>query len=161
MLDQDALPLSEWTVQSGDRFIADVSTNMGMLIRKDGSAYTKFLIATGQRRVVRYIGRVYNAATPIKTWTARTREVKGDRITFGPEGIFLRLFDEDQRTPYGIHSHRSIAEMLADDERYKSMGCILVSNEILSIIEHTMEANEGELVVETVEGFSHDMLAKN
>lgn len=147
----DSLSLVDWTPKSGDRFIADTKENIGYLLHDDGS-YISFRIATGQKRVVRYIGRVYNATTPEKTWTVLQKQTKGDRITYGPEGTFLRLFDDNEQTPYGIHSHRSITAMLEDSVRYKSMGCILVSKEILDIIVETFELNRKSLLVQTVHG---------
>lgn len=147
----DSLSLVDWTPRSGDRFIADTKENIGYLLHDDG-AYISFRIATGQKRVVRYIGRVYDARTPERHWEARTKHIKGDRITFGPEGTFLRLFIDNEQTPYGIHSHRSIGTMLADADRYKSMGCILVSKEILDIIVQTYELNGNNLPVRTLFG---------
>jgi hypothetical protein len=147
----DSEALVEWNVEAGDSFIADTKENMGYLLHQNGE-YISFRIATGQKRIVRYIGRVYDARTPERKWVAREKQTKGDRITFGPEGTFLRLFIENEHTPYGIHSHRSISAMLADSERYKSMGCILVSKEILDIIVQTYEINGKALPVRTVYG---------
>jgi hypothetical protein len=136
-----------------DKFIADTRENIGYLIHEDGS-YISFRIATGQKRFVHYIGRYYDARTPEREWSARAKQIKGDRITFGPEGTFLRLFADDEHTPYGIHSHRSITTMLADEERYKSMGCILVSKEILDIVVQTYELSGKNLPVRTVYGIA-------
>lgn len=147
----DSQSLIDWVPEATDVFVADTKMNVGYLFHTDGS-YMSFLIATGQKRVVRYIGRVYDARTPERRWTVKQKQVKGDRITFGPEGTFLRLFTDDEQTPYGIHSHRSIKAMLEDSERYKSMGCILVSKEILDIIVSTYEINNAELPVRTVFG---------
>lgn len=138
-------------MQLGDRFVADTKENIGYLLHENGT-YLSFRIATGQKRVVRYIGRVYDARTPERAWTVRQKQIKGDRTTFGPEGTFLRLYNDDEQTPYGIHSHRSIMKMLEDDERYKSMGCILVSKEILDVIVQTYELNDKSLAVRTVFG---------
>lgn len=143
---------SEWQTMAGDTMIVDTETNMGYLVHLDGG-YTQFPVATGQRRVVRYIGRTYNAKTPNTRWTVLDKEVKSDRTTFGPQGLFLRLFDENGKTAYGIHSHRSIEMMLAGEDRYRSMGCVLVSQVVLDNIEATFEGNGRKLDVITIAGF--------
>jgi len=143
--------LSEWQTMVGDVMIVDTELNMGYLVHRDGG-YTQFLIASGQRRVVRYIGRTYYAKTPNLRWTVLDKEVKGDRTTFGRQGLFLRLFNENGRTAYGIHTHRSIEVMLAEQDRYRSMGCILVSQLILDTIEATFEGNGRKLDVITIAG---------
>ena len=136
---------------AGDTLIVDTEVNVGYLVHRNGG-YTKFVVATGQRRVVRYIGRTYNARTPNTEWSVLDKEVKGDRTTFGKQGLFLRLYDEDGRTAYGIHSHRSADIMLSEIERYRSMGCIIVSQEVLDIVEATFEGNGRRLDVVTVAG---------
>jgi hypothetical protein len=150
-----ATDISEWEAQIGDVFIVDTDVNIGYLVHRTGG-YTQFPVVTGQRRVVRYIGRTYNARTPNLSWSILDKEVKGDRTTFGKEGLFLRLFDEDGRTAYGIHSHRSIDSMLSEKERYRSMGCILVSQTMLDIIEATFEGSSRKLDVLTINGFGDE-----
>jgi len=147
-----ATDITEWEVRTGDALIVDTEMNVGYLIHRDGG-FMQFPVATGQRRVVRYIGRTYNASTPTTSWAVLDKEVKGDRTTFGKEGLFLRLYDEDGETAYGIHSHRSIDSMLAMQDRYRSMGCILVSQSVLDIIEATFEGNGRRLDVVTLKGF--------
>lgn len=139
----------------GDALIVDTKENIGFLVHRNGG-YMTFDVVTGQQRVVHYIGRTYNARTPHRFWRVLDKEVKSDRTTFGPEGLFLRLFDEDGKTAYGIHGHRSADEMLALEKRYRSMGCIIVSQRILNIIEATYEGNGGRLDVLTVSGFGDD-----
>ena len=135
--------------------IVDTDENIGYLIHRDGG-YTSFPVATGQKRVVRYIGRTYDARTPSRTWQALSQQIKGDRITFGKLGRFLRLssidVDEMEETPYGIHSHASIEKMLAREDRYRSMGCILVSEPVLNTIIATFDTNEQKMDVVTVNG---------
>ena len=111
-------------------------------------------MATGQLRTVRYIGRTYYAATPLKLWTMESSHIKSDRVTFGKTGLFLRLYDEGESTAYGIHSHRDITYMLnlEADDRYRSMGCILVSQELLDVLEREFEVNNEMLSVRTVAG---------
>lgn len=140
-----------WQPVLGDSFVVDVSTNMGYLIHENGD-YFEFQVATGVKRYVYYIGRYYYAATPIREWEIKEINVKGDRVTFGSRGRFLRLFHNGQPTPYGIHSFLYEDRMFAGD-RYGSMGCIISKDSILDIIEETYHINGDYLKVTTVEGF--------
>jgi hypothetical protein len=134
---------------ANDRFVVDTETNLGYIVRESGE-YTEFPVATGQRRVVRYIGRTYDATTPEASWTAKSLQVKGDRITFGKSGKFLRLFkDGEERTPYGIHDHAYSARMLSQDERFESMGCIIVSTDMFETLQKIFELNGESLSVVT------------
>lgn len=138
-----------WVPQAGDRVMVDTTENVGYLVREDGT-HTAFPVLTGQRRVVRYIGRTYNAATPHKQWTSKSVDVKGRSMTFGETGTFVRLYDEDgEQTPYGIHSHLTFQKMLDEGDRYRSMGCVLVSEDVLKLIVNTFELNGGSLDVLT------------
>ncbi len=141
----------------GDSLIVDTETNIGYLIHQNGG-FTQFLVATGQKNIVRYIGRIYNAKTPDQAWTVLSKHIKGDRTTFGKHGLFLRLYDEDGETAYGIHGHRSAETMLAADMRYRSMGCIIVSQTVLDIIEATFEGNGQRLDVLTVAGLGEGVV---
>lgn len=151
-------PLADWQPQRGDSFVADTENNIGYLVHRNGE-FATFSIATGQRRVVRYIGRTYNASTPNASWRVLSNEVKGDRITFGKQGRFLRLSkldgNEPERTPYGIHSHAYIQKMLSDELRYKSMGCVLVSEDVLDVVIDTYNLNDQSLDVFTVSGLGN------
>lgn len=149
-----------WIPETGDRLIIDVRDNRGYLIGTDGF-YTSFPVGTGQRRTVRYIGKVYNAATPSARWTIRSLEYKqGDRATYGNTGRFFRLEHERWgRTQYGIHATSNIADILAMNVRYASMGCILVSDEILTILEKTFALNESALQVITTENVDIDAIS--
>lgn len=132
--------------------LIDTKDNVGYLVHKDG-VFTSFRVATGQKRVVRYIGRTYDARTPVRSWVAQTPvETKGDRTTFGKNGHFLRLSFKEERTPYGIHPHRYNERMLAEDERFESMGCIIVSDAIMETIEQTFALNGNRLEVVTSYG---------
>jgi hypothetical protein len=144
------IPLPDWQPHTGDRFMVDTTENTGFLIRSDSSAYTTFPVITGQRRVVRYIGRTYDATTPNQRWNVQTRHIKGDRITYGPTGRFLRMYkDGEEYTSYGIHEHRSEERMFDEESRYQSMGCIIVKSAVLDIIETTYELNGESLEVVT------------
>jgi hypothetical protein len=145
------VPVDAWIPVAGDRVIVDTEKNVGYVVREDGD-YTTFPVLTGQRRVVRYIGRTYNAATPEHVWTVQSVDVKGRSMTFGETGTFMRLYDEDGQTPYGIHSHLTFKKMLAEGDRYRSMGCVLVDEDILKMLVKTYELNGNTLDVATAFG---------
>lgn len=145
------VPVDAWIPVAGDRVIVDTEKNVGYVVRENGD-YTTFPVLTGQRRVVRYIGRTYNAATPEKAWTVKSVDVKGRSMTFGETGTFMRLYDEDGHTAYGIHSHLTFKKMLAEGDRYRSMGCVLVNEDILKMLVKTYELNGSTLDVATAFG---------
>jgi hypothetical protein len=145
------VPSDAWVPLAGDRVIVDTRENVGYLVRENGD-FTSFPVLTGQRRVVRYIGRTYNAATPEKKWTVKSVDVKGRSMTFGETGTFMRLYDEDGQTAYGIHSHLTFQKMLDEGDRYRSMGCVLVSEDMLKLILKTYELNGNTLDVVTTFG---------
>lgn len=139
----------------GDEFVVSVEENVGMIVRRDRSASVSFPVATGQRRSVRYIGRTYYAGTPLKQWIVRSTDVKSDLRTFGPTGLFLRLYkDADVRSPYGIHGTVWTQEWFASGDRFRSMGCIVVSEDVLALLHRTYLLNGEELRVATVARFS-------
>lgn len=140
-----------WIPETGDTFTVDTKNNRGYLVRKDDSQYTSFRVVTGQLRNVSYIGRYYYAKTPDKNWEALSLHHKARSVTFG-DGRFLRLYDDNERTAYGIHGHRYAEEMLADEdnERFRSMGCVIVSDEMLDVIQETFHANGDYLQVTTM-----------
>ncbi|PIP65785.1 hypothetical protein COW95_00030 [Candidatus Peregrinibacteria bacterium CG22_combo_CG10-13_8_21_14_all_49_11] len=149
----------DWRPQRGDIFYVDTQVNRGFLIHESGD-FTSFPLATGQRRFVSYIGLYYNAATPVGTWTVKSIHTQGDRVTYGKRGTFLRLYrDGEEWSHYGIHEHLYGNEMLASDQRYRSMGCIIVSREILDTLMATYELNGEELQVVTSYGLDDTLFA--
>lgn len=152
----DTIPLqisaAEWGPRVGDQLLIDTKANLGYLVHDDG-LYISFPVITGQRRNVWYIGRYYNAATPTWDWEIQTTHIKGDRVTFGPTGRFLRMYKNgENRTAYGIHGHRDGIQMLLEDDRFRSMGCIIVSEDMLDTIEQAYEMNNEKLSVKTTYG---------
>ncbi len=139
-----------WKPAAGDTFVVDVGTNMGYLVHDNGDRLA-FPVATGRREYVHYIGRYYKADTPIRTWTAEQRQIKGDRRTFGVSGRFLRLFRGTEGSPYGIHSYYKVKDWMQEDERYFSMGCIVVTEEMMDVIEKTFDVNDKNLTVITTD----------
>lgn len=155
--EEKATPIEEWVPAEGDALIVDTEKNVGYLVHAD-RGFTSFPLVTGQRRYVRYIGRSYNATTPVRNWQATSVDIKWDRTTFGERGIFLRLSYKDEETPYGIHSHKYVDVMMDRFERYGSMGCIIVTDEMLDIILDTYELNGEALAVRTVYGLGEDVI---
>lgn len=118
-----------------------------------GEYYLPFKVATGQRRVVHYIGRTYDATTPLGLFHIGLENVKGDRTTFGSTGRFFRLLEnQDEMTAYGFHGHAASKYMLndPDEERYKSMGCVITDEEMIKIIAETVRAVSGTVPVHIV-----------
>lgn len=147
-----SVSVETWQPEIGDVFIVDTQTNQGYIVHRDG-VFITFPVVTGKRAFVRYIGRTYKATTPEAAWVVKSRHTKGDRITFGVTGSFLRLYKNgDESTPYGIHGHRYSERMLSQEERFESMGCVIVSEEVLHILEDTYELNSQTLTVVTSYG---------
>ena len=147
------IDLSRWVPEVHDRFIADTKSNVGYIVHDNGS-YTMFRIGSGKNSEVWYLGRRYNAHTPERVWKVESITYQTDHITFAKSGEFLRLYTDGESTPYGIHATQNINEMLTWEDRYKSMGCILVSNDVLQVLAHTYVMNGNKLEVATVEGLS-------
>lgn len=134
--------IDRWQPKSGDRIVIDTQVNEGYLIHSDGE-YVQFPVITGQRRWVYYIGRGYNATTPTWDWVMQSKDIKGDRITFGPSGRFLRLYKDGQtHTAYGFHEHAAEEVMFGRESRFQSMGCVIVRTQIMDILEQTFDLNE-------------------
>ncbi|MDP7645869.1 MAG: hypothetical protein QF400_01780 [Candidatus Peribacteraceae bacterium] len=147
----------QWQPRIGDKMLIDTKGNFGYLIHSDGKYY-RFSLVTGQRKYVSYIGRYYNAATPNWNWRAKSLEIKGDRVTFGPSGRFVRLFkDGNEHTAYGIHEYKYEDRIFQSPGRYGSMGCIVVRKPIMDIIEKTFEVNEGDFEVVSKYGIGPDL----
>ena len=137
--------MKTWQPAVGDRFVVDTKTNEGYLVHTDGR-YVKFDVVTGQRNWVYYIGRYYNATTPTWNWVVKSKDIKGDRLTFGPSGRFLRMYkDGEERTAYGIHEYRHEKEMFEKrEDRFQSMGCVIVRKSHMNLIEKTYKLNKKE-----------------
>lgn len=137
-----------WTARAGDVFVVDVAENIGYLVHDDGGVLS-FPVATGRKAYVSYIGRYYRAETPIRKWTAEQKQIKGDRRTFGVSGRFIRLYRDGENSPYGIHSYFKVGDWMQEDERYFSMGCIVVTEEMMDVLEKTFDANQKKMTVVT------------
>jgi hypothetical protein len=157
-----------WVAQAGDRVLVDTDTSIVYLVHEDGTSLALDGL-TGQHRNICYIGRCYFAATPAGEWIVKQVEKKGRSTTFG-EGRFLRLYQADGtggddgrgRTAYGIHSHLQFAQMLEDKTEkkgfdkagtgWRSYGCILLSEDDLSLVTASIDANGGSIAVSTGPG---------
>jgi len=146
---QHEVLVHEWQPQYGDSFVVDTRENMGYLIHRDGQ-FTRFPVVTGQNRVVYYLGRHYVATTPEAQWEVKSRHIKADRMTFGPSGRFLRLYEDgEEYTPYGIHEYGNEDEMFQTEGRFGSMGCVIVREAIMDILDKTYTLNGYSLNVVT------------
>ncbi|MSR86892.1 hypothetical protein EXS70_01835 [Candidatus Peribacteria bacterium] len=154
----DNMTVGGWEPAAGDVFIVDVPSNMGYLVHEDGRAFP-FTVATGRKAFVHYIGKYYNAETPLRTWKAQSRESTNDRYTFGVSGRFLRLYQDGNRTSYGIHSYYKVDEWMQQDERFLSMGCIIVTENILDVIEKTYTLNKKSLTIITTDDVEDELLS--
>lgn len=148
--------LLEWRPEVGDHLFVDVDSNTAYLVHAD-ARYLPFLVATGVRRRVQYLGLDYYAETPLADWVAEdSGTIQPDRVTFGPSGRFYRLYrmyaDGKKRTSYGLHSSRDIKKWLEQPNRYKSYGCIVMTEEMLDVIDATVKINGGHLSVTTTYG---------
>lgn len=158
-LDSPFIPLEQWQPEAGDRFIVDTRENVGYLVHENGH-YTATKVGSGKQQIVRYIGRVYDATTPDNYWVVQSSHIQPDRITFGETGRFLRLYDDGVTyTAYGIHPTANIDEILAGENRYKSMGCVLVSEAMMDILMDTYALNGERLEVVTRHGIDDLLLA--
>ncbi len=152
--------LEDWKPAAGDRFIVDTRENIGYLAHTDGT-FTSTKVASGKQSVVHYGGNTYFAATPSAQWNVQEIDIQTDRLTFGKDGTFMRLYKNGkQETPYGIHSVANIDDLLKTDNRYYSMGCVLVDDAFLGILMKTYELNDENLSVLTIDGLVSRSIAK-
>jgi len=138
-----------WGPLAGDRVVFDTDNNIGYLIHENGKQLV-FPIITGQKRYVYHLGMYYLAETPKKSWVVESFETQWDRFTYGPEGKFFRMYVDGKETHYGIHTHAAENIMFAREDRYQSLGCPIVSTQILNIIEQTFYLNGNRLDVSTI-----------
>lgn len=145
-----AQTIDQWVPEAGDIMICDITENMCYLLHATTDEYLPFRVGSGAKGTARHpvYGYRYNTQTPIMTWTA----AKKDLQPFGKTRRFYRLYVNGKRTHYGIHSYKNIDKWLAEDDRYASLGCIVVSEEMLDIINLTFERSDYSFTVITTEG---------
>ena len=142
------ITIGDWIPQSGDRLLINVEGNVGTIVHTSGDRLT-FPVISGQRRTLHYLGRRYFGATPQKEWVVKALDIQGDRVTYGRSGRFLRLYDQGTRTHYGIHGHRDEEVMFGRPDRFQSMGCVIVREEVMDLLIKAFAVNEGEIAVVT------------
>lgn len=153
-----AVPPEVFQPESGMQFIVDTKAATGYLVNADGR-FAAIPLVLGQNEMVHYLGRTYLATTPEDDWNVREIDTQGDRITFGKEGTFLRLFRHGKTsTPYGIHTHASIDHFLASENHFRSLGCILVTKPVLDMLQRAYEINGKSLKVVTAFGVDETLL---
>ncbi|MEK7544666.1 MAG: hypothetical protein AAB551_00890 [Patescibacteria group bacterium] len=140
---------SSFEPSKGDFFMADLENSVGYLVNDHSRQYVAFPILSGRRQFSYYLGRYYFAETPDQTWAVKEDNILSDRVTFSKSGRFLRLFDGEKRTSYGIHGHLYFSTMIGRENKYVSYGCVLVDDNILTLIEKSFHANNDFLKVTT------------
>ena len=142
--------VGEFEPADGDYLLADLSRGVGYLANNGNKSFTTFPLLSGQHRYVYYIGRYYYAATPEQKWVVKEMNIQGDRITFSESGRFLRMYANGETyTSYGIHGHAHFETMIERDSKFQSMGCLLVSDEVMDVLEKSFYANENGMRVLT------------
>jgi hypothetical protein len=132
---------SDYQASSGDYFLVDIENALGYLVNETSRFYTVFPIMTGAKRT----------PTPVKDWVVLEENIKSDRITFDESGEFFRMFLNDgaTRTGYGIHGYAYFDFEIANGRKFLSLGCVLVSDANLDLIEESFIANGNRLNVMT------------
>lgn len=146
--------ITRFQPSKGDYVLADTKYNVGYIFNDVTGFFTSFPILSGQKRKVCYGGSCYHAATPERTWYVKEKNIQTDRYTFGETGEFLRLYYKGDHTKYGIHGVQYFEDMVNSDNRYRSMGCILVADDVLDLIEESYLANENNLKVVSTKNFA-------
>ena len=145
------ISLDRWQPQAGDQLVIDTQANEAYLKHADGR-FIRFLVGTGQRRTIRYIGRTYFGTTPARDWVLCGSDFKPKGAFFGPTGRFFRLCEiTGEETAYGLHGYGYMADLQlkTSQERFVSYGCVLFPEEALDLIEKTIAIGGGEFPVTT------------
>lgn len=135
------LESNEFKASAGDYFLVDIENAKGYLINENTRFYTVFPVMTGAKRT----------PTPVKDWVVLEENIKSDRITFDDSGEFFRMFLNDgaTRTGYGIHGYGYFDFEIANGRKFLSLGCVLVSDANLDLIEESFIENGNRLNVMT------------
>ncbi|MCX6735202.1 MAG: hypothetical protein NTZ25_04845 [Candidatus Peregrinibacteria bacterium] len=141
--------ISDYISQEGDYLTVYIPTGTAYLANDTTKIYAQFPILSGQPRNVHYIGRYYFAATPEQEWEVKSMDTKKDRVTFGKTGRFFRLYEDGNSTPYGIHGYKYAAKLIEGGKIYASMGCVIVPEEVLDIIDASFKADVKDMKVIT------------
>lgn len=125
----------------GDYFLVDIENALGYLINDTTRFYTVFPVMTGALRT----------PTPVKDWVVLEKSVKSDRITFGKTGEFFRMYLNEgaTRTAYGIHGYGFFEDEISNARKFLSLGCVLVSDNVLDLLEESFNLNGASLSIST------------
>jgi hypothetical protein len=142
------LAYDEFTPSFGDYFMVDVTNGFGYLINDSKKSYTVFPVMTGAKRT----------PTPYKEWVVLQKSIQSNRVVFSKSGEFFRMYENGtKRTSYGIHGYAYFKDEIGKGRKFLSLGCIMVADDVLDIIEESYIANGNSLKVSTRE--SIDLLS--
>jgi len=140
---------TRWEVQNyrefepsyGDYFMVDIENGIGYLANDFTRRMTVFPVMTGAKRT----------PTPEKEWLVLEKNIQSDRITFSKSGEFFRMYlDEgEKRTSYGIHGYAYFAKEIKNGRKFLSLGCVLVSDDVLDVIEESFLADNEKMRIST------------
>jgi hypothetical protein len=136
------LTYNEYTPSFGDYFMVDVANGLGYLMNDSTKFYTSFPLMTGAS----------GTPTPYKEWVVLEKNIQSNRVIFAESGEFFRMFENGtRRTSYGIHGYGYFEEEIANGRKFLSLGCILVADDVLDLIERSYIENGNMLNVSTRE----------
>jgi len=141
--------IEEFQPSEGDYLTVYIPTGTAYLANDTTKIYAQFPILSGQPKNVYYIGRYYFAATPEQEWEIKSMDTKKDHVTFGKTGRFFRLYEGDDGTPYGIHGYKYAQKLIEAGKIYASMGCVIVPENVLDIIDASYKADNKDMKVIT------------
>lgn len=138
----------EFTPSVGDYFLVDVSNAVGYLINDGSRYYTDFPIMTGS----------LSTPTPYKEWVVLDKNIQRNRVTFSESGEFFRMYiDGKTRTSYGIHGYAYFNDEIEKGRKFLSLGCVLVADDVLDLLEESYILNNNSLRVSTREVIDIEM----
>jgi hypothetical protein len=133
--------LTKFEPSVGDYFLVDINNGIGYLINDENKTYLIFPVMTGSLR----------APTPEKEWVVKEKNIQPNRIIFSESGEFLRMYmDGETRTGYGIHGYAYFEKEIKEGTKFLSLGCVLVADDVLDVIEESYLANGESLKMSTV-----------
>ncbi len=135
---------TDYQPSEGDYFLVDIEDAVGYLANDERRVYTSFPIMTGALRT----------PTPEKDWVVKEKNIQRNRVVFAESGEFFRMFLDggETFTHYGIHGYGFFEEEIARGTKYLSLGCVLVADDVLDMIEESYMENGESLRVSTREG---------
>lgn len=131
----------EYIPAKGDYFLVDIEKAVGYLLNDIGQTYTSFPIMTGSKRT----------PTPEKDWVVLQKNIQPNRVVFAESGEFFRMFLDEGKTftHYGIHGYGFFEEEIEKGTKFLSLGCVLVADDVLDLIEESYLANGESLNIST------------